>query len=148
MSWSLQLQKKLEKGYLKRRQVSTTKCATLPQSVCTSFLGYKVMQILYNKLLQARLPTTTAKPSNSQMYHIKIHFTFFSFLYSFFGNNFTRHTEINESAKNFWVATFLVSWEQYTFWVHNIRLPVWASETYILDNRVFKSYKYIWTKIY
>lgn len=81
--------KKVRKGYLKRRQVSTTKCATLPQSVCTSFLEYKVMQILYNKLTQARLPKTTAKPSNSQMYHIKIHFTFFSFL----GNNFTHHTE-------------------------------------------------------
>lgn len=53
--------KKVRKGYLKRRQVSTTKCATLPQSVCTSFLGYKVMQILYNKLTQAHLPTTTAK---------------------------------------------------------------------------------------
>lgn len=26
----------------------------------TSFLGYKVMQILYNKLLQERLPTSTA----------------------------------------------------------------------------------------
>lgn len=36
-----------------------------------SFLGYKVTQILYNKLTQARPPTTTAKPSNSQMFHIK-----------------------------------------------------------------------------
>lgn len=56
--------KKLEKHYLKRRQVSTTKCATLPQSACTSFLEYKVMQILYNKLTQAHLPMTTAKQSN------------------------------------------------------------------------------------
>lgn len=60
MSLSL-LEKKARKGYLKRRQVSTTECATLPQSVCASFLQYKVMQILYNKLTQAQLPITTAK---------------------------------------------------------------------------------------
>lgn len=35
--------KKARKGYLKRRQVSTTECATLPQSVCMSFREYKVM---------------------------------------------------------------------------------------------------------
>lgn len=75
--------RKVRKGYLKRRQVSTTKCATLPQSVCTSFLEYKVMQILYNKLTQAHLPTTTAKPSNSQMHHIKIHFFFLFFWQQF-----------------------------------------------------------------
>lgn len=137
--------KKVRKGYLKRRQVSTTKCATLPQSICTSFLEYKVMQILYNKLTQAHLPTTTAKTNNSQMYHIKIHFHFFS---SFFLATISHITQKKSISKNFWVATFLVSWEQYTSCVHNIRLPVWASETYTLYYRVFKSYKYIGTKIY
>lgn len=84
--------KKLEKHYLKRRQVSTTKCATLPQSACTSFLEYKVMQILYNKLTQAHLPMTTAKPSNSLMYHMEIHF-FFSFFVLFLATVSTHHTE-------------------------------------------------------
>lgn len=144
MFCSLHLQKKkVRKGYLKRRQVSTTKCVTLPQSICTSFLEYEVIQILYNKLTQAHLPTTTAKINNSQMYHIKYIFTFFLLFWQQF------HTSHRKSiSKNFWVATFLVSWEQYTSCVHNIRLPVWASETYILYNCVFKSYKYIRTKIY
>lgn len=84
--------KKLEKHYLKRRQVSTTKCATLPQSACTSFLEYKVMQILYNKLTQAHLPMTTAKQSNVSHGN-----TLFFLLFCFvFGNSFnTSHREIN-----------------------------------------------------
>lgn len=87
--------KKLEKHYLKRRQVSTTKCATLPQSACTSFLEYKVMQILYNKLTQAHLPMTTAKPSNSLMYHMEIHF-FSPFLFCFW-QQFQHITQRNQS---------------------------------------------------
>lgn len=81
-----QTKKEVRKGYLKRRQVSTTKCVPLPQSVWTSFLEYKVMQILYNKLTQAHLPRTTSKLSNSQMYHIKNSY------FLFFGNNYTLHT--------------------------------------------------------
>lgn len=88
--------KKLEKSYLKRRQVSTTKCATLPQSACTSFLEYKVMQILYNKLTQAHLPTTTAKPSNSLMYHMEIHFFFLLFCFVFW-QQFQHITQRNQS---------------------------------------------------
>lgn len=96
--------RKVRKGYLKRRQVSTTKCATLPQSVCTSFLEYKVMQILYNKLTQAHLPTTTAKPSNSQMDHIKIRF--FSFFLFFLATISHITQEINQQKtsgqQHFW----------------------------------------------
>lgn len=98
--------KEARKGYLKRRQVSTTECATLPQSVCSSFLEYKVMQILYNKLTQAHLPTTTAKPSNSQMYDVKIHFFVLSF---FFLATISHATQEINRRRNVWVATFLVS---------------------------------------
>lgn len=129
MSWSLQLQKKVRKGYLKKREVSSTKCATLPQSVCTSFLDYKVMQILYNKLMQAHLSTSTAKPSNSQMYHVKNTIYFFVF---FFGNTFTHHTEklISNTLLGSNIFGFLRT--IYTFCVCDIRLLVWASETYRL----------------
>lgn len=39
------------------------------------------MQILYNNLTRAHLPKTTAKPSNSQIHHVKIHFPFFQLFF-------------------------------------------------------------------
>lgn len=77
--------------------------------VCTSFLGYKVTQILYNKLTQARPPTTTAKPSNSQMFHIKNTLLLFFFHFLATISHITREKKEGKKGRNqrenFWVAT-------------------------------------------
>lgn len=89
------------------------------------------MQILYNKLTQARLPATTAKPGNSQI---------------FFGGGqqqfHTSHRKESAKKKKNLGSNIFGFWEQYTFCVHDITLPAWASETYIPC--VFKLYKYIY----
>lgn len=121
--------------------------------VCTSFLGYKVTQILYNKLTQARPPTTTAKPSNSQMFHIKNTLLLFFFHFLATISHITREKKRGKKRKK--SARKLLGSNNFWFLENNkrsmstsSRLSVWAPETYILCHCVFKPYKYIWTKIY
>lgn len=106
--------------------MSTTECAALPQSPRTSFLGYKVMQILYNRLPQP------------QTYHRKIHFTVIS---SFLAISSHITQEINQQEKGKKkIATFLVSSVQYT------RSGSTTSDC--MSFRDFKSYKYIYEQKY
>lgn len=111
---------RIRKGYLERRQIPTTECATYHNHFAFSFLQYKVTQILYNKLTQAHLPTTHShtqkKTWKSQMVHIRKYTNYFLFFLSFGKFHMKRikkkYSQEKKRSENFWVARFLVSWER------------------------------------
>lgn len=71
-------------------------------------LEHKVMKILYNKLVQARLLQLQRK-------QVTVKYFFFFLLVIFTRNNNNKNYK-KKTKKNFWVATFLVSGDTH---VHN-----------------------------